>query len=294
MGISSDHDPSRLEALHVLQEQLTDIEGARAAHACGLLVKVLNDLAVKLQVDDALVLGDWPAGHFIFGGSSHPTPTKPVLMRYGLRVAAPSPHPEAIAAARSITCTAVTPANDWITDRRPTEADGDEDGNVVLRLVARVQWRPGSRFSQHVDWRHIGKGVPWKHTDIWQPPTIPAPEPTKPALAVGQRWRRRHGEVVTIQSDGINFRAGGWGYNPDGTALFLDDPWPELDLVELLPAPEPTPRKFASLSRTVTDFGHTIDAIDEDGVAWWMTLATDDSEPQWRQLLPLPGNEVAV
>ena len=49
----------------------------------------------KGDVDKALVLVNWPAGHFIFGGSSHHTHTKAVAMRYGLRVAAPSPHQEA-------------------------------------------------------------------------------------------------------------------------------------------------------------------------------------------------------
>ena len=60
------------------------------------------------------------------------------------------------------------------------------------------------------------------------------------------------------------------------------------------PEPTPTPRKFASLTRTITDFGHIIDAIDEDGVAWWMTPATHDSEPEWHQLTPLPGREVSA
>lgn len=124
----------------------------------------------------------------------------------------------------------MTPTNDWITDRRPTEADGDEDGEVVLRRFAdgRRDSTLGKREAL-VDWRHIGKGVPWKRTDIWQPPATS----------------------------------------------------------------EPTPRKFASLTRTITDFGHIIDAIDEDGVAWWMGTASDaDHETKWQQLLPLPGREV--
>jgi hypothetical protein len=181
----------------------------------------------------------------------------------------------------------------WITDRRPTEADGDKDGYVIARcdpdnndVLTYLHW-------SHPHWERVRyRLIPWRHVEIRQSLTR-APEPTKPALAVGQCWRRRDGEVVTIQSYGNSFLAGEWVYIPDGTAPLLDDPRPELDLVELLPtAATPTPRKFASLSRTVTDFGHTIDAIDEDGVAWWMTLATDDSEPQWRQLLPLPGSEV--
>jgi hypothetical protein len=117
----------------------------------------------------------------------------------------------------------------WITDRRPTRADGDKDGYVIARcdpdnndVLTYLHW-------SHPHWERVRyRLIPWRHTEIRQSPT----------------------------------------------------------------AATPTPRKFASLSRTVTDFGHTIDAIDEDGVAWCMTVATDDSEPQWRQLLPLPGSEV--
>jgi hypothetical protein len=191
------------------------------------------------------------------------------------------------------------PTNDWIADRRPTEADGDDDGDV------RVRYRPDSEYCSYLDWRHVGAGVPWKHCVSWKPP---APEPTKPALAVGQRWRRRDGEVVTIYATSgdycqpigdyyqpiSGFRAGKWSYDPDGTAPFPSGPRPEYDLIELISGPTPTPRKFKETPRrTVADFGHTIDAIDEDGVAWWMIVASDDdSELEWHQLLPLPAKEV--
>lgn len=68
-------------------------------------------LCRKGDIDQPLVLINWPAGHFIFVRSLHHTPTKAVLMRYGLRVAAPGPRMEAMAAACSITCTAVTPSS---------------------------------------------------------------------------------------------------------------------------------------------------------------------------------------
>ena len=131
---------------------------------------------------------------------------------------------EAMAAACSITCTAVTPTNDWITDRRPTEADGDKDGDVLAR-----QSPNGDDYSYR-HWSYVGEATPWKHFENWQPPA----------------------------------------------------------------ATEPTPRKFASLTRTAHGFGHTIDAIDDDGVAWWMVIGPDDcSDTEWHQLLPLPGREVA-
>lgn len=120
----------------------------------------------------------------------------------------------------------MTPTNNWITDRRPTEADGDGDGDVLAR------YHPDDDDHCYLHWSHVGAAasVPWKHCADWQPPATP--EPT------------------------------------------------------------PTPRKFASLTRTITDFGHTIDAIDEDGVAWWMTPGPYDPEPEWHQLTPLPGREV--
>ena len=118
----------------------------------------------------------------------------------------------------------MTPTNDWITDRRPTESDGVSDGFVL------AHYHPGDDSYYYMHWSYVGEATPWKHCEHWQPPATPEPNPT--------------------------------------------------------------PRKFASLTRTVTDFSHTIDAIDEDGVAWWMTLATDDSEPEWQQLTPLPAREV--
>ena len=177
--------------------------------------------------------------------------------------------------------------NDWITDRRPTEADGDEDGDV------RARYHPDGDGYSFLHWSHVGEATPWKHCANWQLPTAaPEPTPTKPALAVGQRWRRRDGEVVTVYcTGGDGFLVGELSYDPNGTAPFPGTgPKPEFDLIELLPTP--TPRKFASLTRTVTDFGHIIDAIDDDGVAWWMITSPDGPEPEWHQLTPLPGREV--
>ena len=174
--------------------------------------------------------------------------------------------------------------NDWIADRRPTEADGDSDGDV------RARRNPDDSDYSYLHWSYVGEATPWKHCAYWQPPTTP----TKPALAVGQRWRRRDGEVVTVRlnSDG-SFKADGWGYMPDGTAPFPNSPDLRLELIELLPTP--APRKFKETpKRTVTDFGHTIDAIDDDGVAWWMVIGPDDcSDTEWHQLLPLPAKEAA-
>ena len=177
----------------------------------------------------------------------------------------------------------MTHANDWITDRRPTEADGDEEGDV------RACRSPGETDWSYLHWSYLGEATPWKHCADWQPPT--APKPTKPALAVGQRWRRRDGEVVTVRLDRHgHLKAGRWCYTSDGIAPGVGS---HTDLIEFLTLhPTPTPRKFKETPRrTITDGVHTIDAIDKDGVAWWMTLGTAGSEPEWHQLPPLPAKE---
>jgi hypothetical protein len=56
---------------------------------------------------------------------------------------------------------------EWITDRLPTEADGDIDGDVQMRR------RPASIGYNYAHWSLIGLGVPWQHTDYWEPPAEP-------------------------------------------------------------------------------------------------------------------------
>ena len=178
--------------------------------------------------------------------------------------------------------------NDWITDRPPAVADADEDGEVQVLYThsGNYERRPWHTVSPNVS--------PWRHTNIWQPPATPAP--TKPALAVGQRWRRRDGEVVRVFRGSNGFRAGRWSYDLDGTAPFgALGTRPQYDLIELLsPEPTPAPRKFKETPRRTVMSAtiHTIDAIDEDGVAWWMITSPDGPEPEWHQLTPLPGREV--
>ena len=61
--------------------------------------------------------------------------------------------------------------DEWITDRQPTEADGDSDADVSCKR------HPDQQGSHFIHWSHIGAGVPWKHTSYWQPPAQPEPEP---------------------------------------------------------------------------------------------------------------------
>ena len=143
--------------------------------------------------------------------------------------------------------TTFTPMSDWITesnwitDRPPTEADGDKDGDVWVRIC------PDRLTGMHMHWSHVGIWTPWRHSHYWSPPA----------------------------------------------------PKPELE-------PEPAARatetrRFVSISRTILKNGdHILDAIDDEGVAWWMRLDTQPhhpafppEDPAWQQLLPLPAREVS-
>lgn len=58
----------------------------------------------------------------------------------------------------------------WITDRPPTEADGDKDGDVWVRV------RPDRVIGFHMHWSYVGIGTPWRRSQFWLPPA-PQPEP---------------------------------------------------------------------------------------------------------------------
>jgi hypothetical protein len=52
------------------------------------------------------------------------------------------------------------------------------------------------------------------------------------------------------------------------------------------------PRRFKSITRTVNRFGsHTLDAICEEGRAWWLIVGDDEAPEVWTELLPLPDAE---
>ena len=53
------------------------------------------------------------------------------------------------------------------------------------------------------------------------------------------------------------------------------------------------PRRFVHLSRTVWYHSNaqTLDAIDEDGRAWWLIVGTDGCPEEWTELPPLPSRE---
>ena len=114
----------------------------------------------------------------------------------------------------------------WILSRRPTEADGDAHGYVVVPRGPDLR----DQLLQH--WSYVGPGVPWHHCSGWQPPASVA-EPARPATE---------------------------------------------------------PRRFVSISRTiVSDEDHILDAIADDGTAWFLHGARFST---WMPLRPLPDYEV--
>lgn len=84
----------------------------------------------------------------------------------------PKPEPEAVAPEIS----------HWITDRLPTKADGDEDGDVKICTSPRLSMEDWS----YEKWYHVTLEWPWRHCSTWVPPepepstpTAPEPEPEK-------------------------------------------------------------------------------------------------------------------
>ena len=66
--------------------------------------------------------------------------------------------------------------SEWITDRAPTEADADPDGDVLIRRSSTdfiaLPWRYVAAGAPYV-----AAGAPWRRTGIWCQPA-PAAEPT--------------------------------------------------------------------------------------------------------------------
>ena len=71
---------------------------------------------------------------------------------------------------------------EWITDRRPTEADTVGDGHVRMCIS------PGSEDWTVVHWSYVGAGVPWRHPASWQPPDPRYPWPSVSVGGGGTAW----------------------------------------------------------------------------------------------------------
>ena len=150
---------------------------------------------------------------------------------------------------------------------------------------------------------------------------------TRPAFEVGQVWRTRGRDLCIILKIEYPFTSypiltdlyGAHNHYPDGRSCLGEGSEHEDDLIKLispapapLPAPEPVPpaepwplpRLFAAppLRTKLPHGGMIVDAIADDGTAWFMVVRTDpevvwtDPEieapaPYWRQIPPLPQPE---
>jgi hypothetical protein len=135
---------------------------------------------------------------------------------------------------------------------------------------------------------------------------------TRPALRVGQVWRTREGEEVTLEETSLNYPFAGSNDTTYTSSGFVwdDEIQDPRDLTELIsdaaattpdpvpPAePWPLPRLFAApIHRTCqSPDWMVLDAIADDGTAWYMVVCTDPATeapaPYWRQIPPLPQPE---
>lgn len=80
---------------------------------------------------------------------------------------------------------------DWITDRPPTKADGDKDGDVYLQV------RPGAVVGKCIHWAYVSPGAPWRRTTFWKGPDG-APEPPTPTPHIVSIVRTYNDRICTI------------------------------------------------------------------------------------------------
>jgi hypothetical protein len=84
---------------------------------------------------------------------------------------------------------------EWITDRLPTAADGDSDGDVTAPAdPGRLDGN--TRFSH---WSIVGPRAPWRHTTYWK---APAQEPAP--VAITEAGQPRKVVQITGAPDGLH------------------------------------------------------------------------------------------
>lgn len=175
----------------------------------------------------------------------------------------------------------------WITNRRPTEADGNHNGAVRIRKY------PDKMLGANVHWTYVGCGVPWVHADDWD--SSQSVQQEKVLFIDGQHWLRTDGKIVTLREEIQDvFTDGEWYYDQGsqqapGTManVYL------VRCVESSPAEEeasaPILRTFSSISRTYIPpaGGYIIDAIANDGTAWFRIVEIG-CDGKWIQQPALP------
>jgi len=182
--------------------------------------------------------------------------------------------------------------HDWITDRLPTEADADGEGDVQVPRV------PGGSIQKGDDWcyQHYAVVVPgqpwWSEKAAERVEVEPVAVPTL-GFAVGQQWRRRDGKVVVI--DRIDrdhpwgrthpFWANGSSYTEKGACNASGEPGHPCDLIELVSGPEPAPAPTRKVVQIAV--GAELLLLCDDGTMWAMKT----NGGPWTQLPAIPQPE---
>jgi hypothetical protein len=132
---------------------------------------------------------------------------------------------------------------EWITDRLPTKADGDMDGDVRMMLS------PGAAADHLlVHWSYIGYGAPWQRTSCWEPSAEPEPiggsmvscrwdgPPPSPHSSVSG-WFEQEGSKGILQGlriSALPSRGGSSTGFPEGQPSRAEKHSPELDRIAAL------------------------------------------------------------
>ncbi len=74
--------------------------------------------------------------------------------------------------------------NEWITDRPPAAADGDEEGDVCM---VTGPGRDGEEEYVYIHWSYVGQRAPWRRSRNWEPPDESAPAEPDRIAALEQR-----------------------------------------------------------------------------------------------------------
>lgn len=184
----------------------------------------------------------------------------------------------------------------WVTDRLPTEADADSDGDVHVA---------DRGYSQ---WNNVKKHEKWCVTYYWEPREEPQERDVSPTseerdLQAFHEWMRTEAEsrmrglpLHTLDSVRYLLRKA-WAIaalnarrkqQADAEKPQPQIIWPQDDSVEVLWRCN-NKRRIITIFRTVHEYGHTLDAIADDGTAWCL-IAGNES---WEQLPELPMKEGA-
>lgn len=196
------------------------------------------------------------------------------------------------------------PMTDWITDRLPTEADADTDGDVVVN-------------DGYLLWNKVQLGRPWRHSGYYEDVDVQVFDTESIKANRTKDW------IITRQplaSDGnkdgaVHVRKypdREWGVNIHWSYVGIGVPWQHTNDFEGVVEPIPSgyidkaippesdiegqpddvgrSRTFVSVQRTYVKHAkaHFLDAIASDGTAWWRYSDENAVDTHWIRCRDLP------